>query len=417
MLLIAKGSTMQVTSKLVYQGLIGLSAVMLISGWTIGFADNAQSVSRNSMTIVKVERGDFSIKVEGYGSLQSINKRLLTSTSNAVVDEIKLKAGANVEEDTVILTLNNPELESKLRQALAKLKNAKTQKRQTILLQQRELINNESSVSELETQAEIGMLQVEAERSLAKSGIVSGISAKKNELLVKQLLKQISLEKSKSDKLITMQNEALSIQDDLIAQAQDEFSVAKLMVEQLSVKAGLNGVIQRLSLSLGQSVTSGSELALIGSLSPLVAEIKVPQIQANLIQVGMTAEISTLNDKLQGRVIRVDPVISDGAVQIDIELETTHSDSVKPMQQVDATIFANVQSDVNYINRPDGASEGAYSTLFRLTSDNQAVKVNVQYGKASGQLIQVLTGVEPGDRLVISALELPDDITTIKISD
>ncbi|WP_410965752.1 hypothetical protein, partial [Salmonella sp. ZJHZ19_0152] len=84
----------------------------------------------------------------------SINKRLLTATSNAVVDEIKLKAGAVVNHDTVILTLNNPELESKLRLALAKLKNAKTQKRQTVLLQQRELLNNESTVSELKAQSE-----------------------------------------------------------------------------------------------------------------------------------------------------------------------------------------------------------------------------------------------------------------------
>jgi HlyD family secretion protein len=416
MLIVAKGITMKLTSKVIYRGLIGLSAIMLIAGWQLGFADSAKVVSRNSVTISKVERGDFSIKIEGYGSLQSINKRLLTSTSNAVVDEIKLKAGAVVKEDTVILTLNNPKLESQLRQALAKLKNAKTKKRQTVLFQQRELLNNESSISELQAQSEIAMLQVEAERTLAKSGIISGISAKKNELKAIQLLKRINLEESKLDKLIVIQTEALSIQDDLIAQAQDDFDVTKLMVEQLSVKAGLNGVIQRLPLSLGQSVISGSELALIGSLSPLVAEIKVPQIQAHLIQVGMRAEISTLNNQVRGQVVRVDPVISDGAVQIDIELETIHTDTMKPMQQVDATIFANVQKDVNYIKQPTGISEGSYATLFKLTNDNKAVKVSVQFGKASGQLIQIISGLESGEQVITSTLDLPVDITTIKIS-
>ena len=133
------------------------------------------------------------------------------------------------------------------------------------------------------------------------------------------------LEKSKRDKIITIQNEAISIQDDLIAQAQEEFDVAQKMVEKLSVKAGLNGVIQRLPLNLGQSVTAGSELALIGSLSPLVAEVKVPQIQAHLLRVGMLADINTLNDQVQGQVVRIDPVISDGAVIIDIELQATNS--------------------------------------------------------------------------------------------
>ncbi|ATG79119.1 MULTISPECIES: efflux RND transporter periplasmic adaptor subunit [Pseudoalteromonas] len=407
---------MKITSKLIYQGLIGLSAIMLLSGWQLGFADNTEVISKGSVTIAKVERGDFSIKVEGYGSLQSINKRLLTATSNAVVDEIKLKAGAVVKHDTVILTLNNPGIESKLRLALAKLKNAKTQKRQTVLLQQREMLNNESTVSELKAQSEIAMLQVEAERTLAKSGIVSGISAKKNELEAKQLLKRIYLEESKLDKLTLMQKEALSIQDDLISQAQDEFDVAKLMVEQLSVKAGMSGVIQRLPLSLGQSVTAGSELALIGSLSPLVAEIKVPQIQAHLIKMGMKAEISTLNDQVRGQVVRVDPVISDGAVQIDIELETAESDTMKPMQQVDATIFADVQKDVNYIKQPAGTNEGSYDSLFKLTLDNKAVRVKVQYGKISGQLIQVLSGLEPGEQVIISTLDIPAETTTIKIA-
>ncbi|QWV04537.1 hypothetical protein KQ246_14120 [Pseudoalteromonas shioyasakiensis] len=63
---------MKLTSKLVYQGLIGLSAIMLLSGWRLGFADNAEVLSLESVTMAKVERGDFSIKVEGYG-FSSIN--------------------------------------------------------------------------------------------------------------------------------------------------------------------------------------------------------------------------------------------------------------------------------------------------------------------------------------------------------
>jgi HlyD family secretion protein len=103
-------------------------------------------------------------------------------------------------------------------------------------------------------------------------------------------------------------------------------------------------------------------------------------------------------------------------VQIDIELETIHKETMKPMQQVDATIFANVQKDVNYIKQPNGVNEGSYATLFKLTNDNKAVKVNVQFGKASGQLIQVISGLESGEQVIISVLDLPTDITAIKIS-
>ena len=403
-------------SKIAYQSLLAISLLMLISGWSIGYSNNVEVISRESVTIAKVESGSFSIKIEGYGSLQSINKRLLTATSNAVVDEIKLKAGAVVAADTVILTLKNPELESKLRQALAKLQNSKTQKRQIILQQQRDMLNNESSLSELESEAEIAMLQVEAERSLAKSGIVSGISAKKNELKAKQLVKRVTLEKSKLTKITAMQNEALSIQDDFITQSQEEFNVTKRMVEQLSVKAGIKGVIQRLPLNLGQSVTAGTELALIGSLSPLMAEVKVPQMQAHMVRTGMKADISTVNGQVAGEVVRVDPVVNDGAVQVDIEITDFPDNDIKPMQLVDATILADTQKDVHYIKTPVGISENSSARLFKLTKDNNATQVEIKFGKVSGQLIQVLSGLAVGDKVITSKLNLSAETTQIKLS-
>jgi len=401
--------------KIIYRSLMTISVLMLSTGWYLGYSGSMPNIAKNSVTIVQVEAGDFSIKVEGYGSLQSLNKRLLTATSNALVDDIKLKAGAIVTADTVIMTLKNPALEAELRQALAKLQNSKTQKRQTLLLQQREMLNNESALSELEAEEEIAMLQVDAERTLAQSGIISGIKAKRNELRAKQLGKQVKLEKNKLEKIAAVHTEALLIQDDLINQAQEEFDVAKQMVEQLSVKAGMEGVIQRSSLNLGQSVSAGTELALIGSLSPLLAEIKVPQMQAHMVTAGMKAEINTVNGQIVGYVVRIDPVISEGAVQVDIQLEEGVYEGVKPMQLVDATIFAQVQKGVHYIKTPTGVNENSTAWLFKLSENDVAKRVEVTFGKASGQLIQILSGLKAGDKIISSKLELAADTQQIKL--
>jgi len=406
---------MKLKKKLVYRTLIASSILMLFSGWNMGYSNSLQYISRDSVTVAKVEAGDFSIKVEGYGSLQSLNKRLLTATSYSLVDEIKLKAGAIVKADTVLMTLKNPTLEADLRQALAKLQNSKTSKRQVMLGQQREMLDNESNLSKLEAETEIALLQVDAERALAKSGIVAGINAKRNELKANQLVKQVNLEKIKLKKIADVHNESLSIQDDLIAQAREEFDVAKLMVEQLSVKAGMEGVIQRSSLDLGQSVSPGTELALIGSLSPLVAEIKVPQLQAHMVAAGMKAEIYTVNGQILGHVVRVDPVVSEGAVQVDIQLDEGKYEGVKPMQLVDVTILAQVQKGVHYIRTPTGVNENSTAWLFKLSEDDIASRIEVTFGKASGQLIQVLSGLKAGDKIITSKLVLEDETTQIKL--
>jgi HlyD family secretion protein len=406
---------MKLEKKIVYQCLMGSSILMLFAGWNMGFSKSPQYIAKDKVTIAKVEAGDFSIKVEGYGSLQSLNKRLLTATSYSLVDDIKLKAGATVTANTVLMTLKNPALEADLRQALAKLQNSKTSKRQVMLGQQRETLDNESNFSKLEAEAEIALLQVDAERTLAKSGIVPGIKAKRNELKANQLVKQIKLEKIKLKKIADVHSESLSIQDDLIAQAQEEFDIAKLMVEQLSVKAGMEGVIQRSSLDLGQSVSPGTELALIGSLSPLVAEIKVPQLQAHMVAAGMKAEINTVNGQILGHVVRVDPVVSEGAVQVDIQLDEGKYEGVKPMQLVDATILAQVQKGVHYIRTPTGVNENSTAWLFKLSDDDIASRIEVTFGKASGQLIQVLSGLKAGDKIITSKLELEDETTQIKL--
>lgn len=401
--------------KIIYQSLVAISMLMLSTGWYLGYSDVMPYIAKDSVTIAQVEAGDFAIKVEGYGSLQSLNKRLLTATSHALVDDIKLKAGAIVTADTVIMTLKNPAVEAELRQALAKLQNSKTQKRQTLLQQQREMLNNESALSEIEAEEEIAMLQVDAERTLAKSGIISGINAKRNELRAKHLTKQVKLEKYKLEKISAVHREALLIQDDLISQAREEFEVAKEMVEQLSVKAGMAGVIQRSSLHLGQSVSAGTELALIGSLSPLIAEIKVPQMQAHMVTAGMKAEINTVNGQIIGYVVRIDPVINEGAVQVDIQLDEGVYEGVKPMQLVDATIFAQVQKGVHYLKTPTGVNEHSRAWLFKLVEHDVAKRVEVTFGKVSGQLIQVLSGLKAGDKIISSKLDVDAETQQIKL--
>ncbi|GAA4898189.1 efflux RND transporter periplasmic adaptor subunit [Ferrimonas pelagia] len=402
------------TGRRVYLSLGVVSLVMLLAGWRMGYSDPMESVLWEGLRVETVQVGEFSLQVEGYGTLQSANRRMITAISAAVVDEIRLKAGAKVTPDSVIMTLNNPQLEGDLRQALADLNSAKTQKRQLRLTQQRELLNNESALAEMEAEAEIAQLQTEAEQSLVESGVIAAIHARRNQLQARQLAKRVELERSKRDKLMEVHTESLSIQDDLIAQAQDEFEQVKLQVEQLAVKAGIEGVIQQLPVKLGQSVTPGTQLAMVGSLSPLVAEIKVPQLQAHLVSTGMNVAIASLGKQGEGQVARIDPVITDGAMQVDVLLGE-HGGDFKPMQMVDAAIEASLDKNVMYVRTPTGVKPDSVHALFKLSGQDRAIRTPITFGKSSGDQIQILSGVAPGERLITSRLDVDADIEQIKL--
>lgn len=401
-------------ARLLYSGLTLLSVILLISGWSIGFSGNTRYIERESVKLASVQQGAFSQQVGGYGELVSLNQRLITASSVAVVDDIKLRPGAVVEPDSVILILKNPELEAQHQNAKAELLNTKTVRRKMLLEQKRELLEQASILAELKAETELASLQVEAERPLAKEGIISVMDHRRSKLKANQLKARLALEQEKLARLKEVHTEALLIQDEAIKQAQTALDNAHYQVEQLTVRAGIKGVIQREPVKLGQSVNVGDELALVGSLTPLVAEIQVPQMQIQLVREGAMAEVDTRHGILKGEVVRIDPVVVEGAVRVDIRLPEELSTDIRPMQMVDATIYGKSRHKVSYVSRPAGVSESSAGSVFVLQGD-VATRVPVQFGRVSGGNIEVVSGLQANDRIIISRLDLEQDISQLQL--
>lgn len=402
-------------NKVIYGGIVITSFSLLLGGWSMGFSGSKQYINIKDIKLATVETGEFSQKVNGYGSLQSQNQRLISASTQAIVDEIKLKPGAVVQKDSVLMTLKNPALENEMQQALANLHNSKTAKRKIRLEQQREVLQQESKLSQLKADAEMANLQVEAQATLVKSGTISSMHAKKSKLTAKQMNERLRLEQRRLMKLQEVHNEYLLIQDDAIAQSKIQFDAAKYQLEQLVVKAGLNGVLQRMPITLGQSVSMGDELALVGSLDALIAEIKVPQLQASLVQVGSEAEIDTRHGLVTGQVLRIDPVVADGAVKVVIQLPEKLSADIRPMQIVDAIIFGENRSNISSVQKPMGVAQGSQYQVFKLINEHIATRIQVQFGQISNHHIEVISGLTPGDKIIVSSLDIEPNVEQIQL--
>ena len=397
----------------VYTVLIGLSTALFVYGWLLG--KDTEYLLADNVEIAQVKKGDWRPSVKGYGQLESLNQRLLTSTSVAVVDQIVLKPGERVSADDVILRLKNPALETQLQKVQTQLQNAKLQQQKVSLEQQRELLAQESVLAEVEAEAQIAQLQVEAEQPLAKKGIVSAMDFKRSQLNAKQLQRRFSLESIKFSKLKDIHQEHQEILAEEFKQARNEYiSVAK-QVDQLQVKAGISGVLLRLPVTLGQSVLIGEELALVGSTSPLIAKINVPHTQANTVFVGAHANIDTRHGLVAGEVLRIDPVVKDGTVQVELQLPEDLSKDIRPMQVVDATIYGKSKGDLAFVKKPTDARAGTEIGVFKMTGDMQAEKVTVTFGKTVNNMIEVVSGLSPGDAILVTAPSIEQNITSIKL--
>jgi len=395
-------------SKLVNRKNIVALLGMLLLVTLIVFAKNSLnkvSLAKKDLLFATVKKGDIDVTVEGYGKLTSDKLQLITTLTRATVKEIILKPGAAVSKESIIVKLANPELIQQVENAQQELSQIKANLRQLKVNQQRELLDEDSRLAELESKYETAKLRRTAEEKLVKDGIVSELTYKESVLNENQLNKRIHILNKRVQQLSFVHQEGVNIQQERIKQQQGKLKVAQDRLDKLDVKAGFDGVLQKLSVKLGQSLAPGEEVALIGSVTELIALVRVPQSQAQLVVVGQPVEIDTRQDKILGRVVRIDPIVADNTVEVEISLPQILPKSARPQQSVDAVITAATLTNIHYIERPANTKAQSNVELYKLNNDETlAVKTSIEFGERTGRYIEIRSNVQIDNRFIISDL-------------
>jgi len=396
-------------NKLNTMTVIGGLAVCVLAAltWYVSTQAGATSVKRNDMLFGTVKQGDLQVEIEGYGALRSDKQLLITSLTSATVQEIVLKPGARVTAGSVIVELANPELQQQLNSAVQELSQRKANLRQLKLNQQRELLNESGIFAEMEASYETAKVRLEAQSGLVKSGIVSALDYKDSLVQEAQLKKRLKIHQQRTAALKLVNQEAINIQLEQIKQQQGQLNIAQNRLDRLSVKAGFDGVLQRLSVELGQSLAAGQEIALIGSVQELIALVRVPQNKAQQIFIGQQAIVDTRRDKIVGTVARIDPVVVENTVEVEIALPDQLPASARPQLSVDAIIIADTLTNITYMERPVNGKANSNTNLFRLDdSHNTAMRTQVRFGKEAGRYIEIIAGGKVNDTFIVSDLSL-----------
>ncbi|GHF02776.1 HlyD family secretion protein [Thalassotalea profundi] len=379
--------------------------VSFIAIWQSNIHLNKVTLAKKDLLIAKVQKGELLVTVDGYGNLVSSKVQLLTSDTRATVAEIILKPGAQIKKGDVIVKLSNPELTQQFNGAEQELALYRANLRQLKLNNKREMLNESSLHTQLFAEYESAKLKREAEARLVEKGIVSQLTFRESELNEKQLEKRLEILLKRIDQLALVHEEAINIQQERINQQQGLVDIAKNKVQNLNIRASLDGVVQKLSVVLGQSLSAGEEIAIIGSTSDLKALIKIPQSKAQTIVLDQKVEIDTRQDKIEGRVVRIDPVVTENTVEIEVAIVQLLPKSARPYQNVDATIITNVLNDVLYVELPSNVKSFTELMLYKLNSTrDMAIKNKVKFGIKAGRFIEIESGLGEGEHLIISDL-------------
>lgn len=365
-----------------------------------------------------VQRGDMVRQVRGLGELKPRQDRirLIPAQTDATVVRIRVLPGTKVGPDTVLMDLADPQLQQQLLDARLALKAARVEYRNTQINLESALMDKRSAAAVVGADYSQARLQAQTDQQLYRLGVISGLTYKASASKAQQLTVQNHLAQQE----IAMNREAitsqLQVQQTKVEQAEAMYDLLQSEQEALAVKAGIRGVLIDMPHQIGEHVAAGATLAEVVQPNQLMAELQIPETQAQDIELDQPAQIDTHNGIVPGHVMRIDPSVVNGTRTVDIALDGPLPAGAVPDLSVDGTIDLQRLDNVVYMGRPAFGNENSTISLFRISPDGKtATRVQVKVGVASVTQIQVLGGLRAGDRVILSDMSQYDNVDHVRI--
>ena len=390
--------------------------VVLISGWIINLEPAAPQADRETLFFGKVQRGPMVRDVRGPGSLVPVEIRWISAPVEGRIERIPALPGAPVAPDTVLMELSNPEIEQNMFEAESQLKAGEADLDNLRAQLDNQLLTQQAQVTAAESNAEQALLQVNADEKLYTDKLIPELTLKLSRLRADQSTKQAKIEKQRYAQSRRASDAQLAAQAARVGQLRALYGLRRRQVESLKVRSGIPGVLQEMPVEVGQRVTPGTTLARVARPENLKAELKIPEVQAKDLRIGLPASIDTRNGIIPGRVIRVAPSAQEGSVIVDVALEGPLPKGARPNLNVDGTIVLQNLSDVLFVGRPTFGQQNSKVEMFKVVDGGKvAVRVPVQIGVMSVSSAQIVSGLQVGDEVVLSDMSQYDGYNKVRL--
>lgn len=400
----------------VLAGAVAIGVVIAISVALARMEPAAPTVERATLLTDTVQRGSFVREVRGLGTLVPEDTRWLPAETDGRVERILLRPGAVVAANSVILELSNPTVEQEVINARLALQSAQAALENLRVQLQTDLLTQEAQVATAEADFTRARLQAESDDALAKEELVSELVRRQSRLSSDVLKTRFEIEGKRLALARDTLNARTRPQQATVDQARAVVELHESRLAALKVRPGFDGVLQQVPVEVGQRVAPGQNLARVADPGRLKAELRVAETQARDVEVGQPAQIDTRNGVVTGRVSRKDPAATNGTVMVDVTLEGALPRGAVPDVSVDGTIELERLDNVLFIGRPAFGQEQSTITLFKVTDEaGNAERVQVQVGKSSVNRIEVTSGLNVGDEVVLSDMSQWDAVDRVRL--
>lgn len=365
---------------------------------------------RSGYVVDTVQQGTLLRRVRGTGTLVPVEITWATVEEGGVVVELPVKPGTQVAPETVILKMRDPQIERSIREADRLVELAKAD---VDWLRQEQLslmLDLKVAVTQAEGEHEDAKADAELDEELFRQGAVSERAKKQSREKVQRMAELLAAERERvanakvAGKIRERQKQAA------MAQATDILGERTRQHDALTVRAGVEGVLQELgetltggTIQVGQRLLQGAPVAMITNPRQLKAVLRISQTEARDVALGQQVEIDTRAGLVEGQVNRIDPAVQNSRVAVEVSLKGKLPKAARPDLSVEGVIEILPIQNALSVRKPVRTQEGREAEVFRLSKDGlRASRITVEFGRVSVYEIEIVAGLAEGDQIVVS---------------
>ena len=396
----------------------GAAALVVFIVW-LALRDNKSTlrVDAATMSVAVVEHGEFNDYVRLTGSVQPMTTVQLSPLESGVVERIVAEEGTSVKRGDVILEMSNNSLSMQILQSEADLAEKQNILRNTMISMEQERLNLRQE--KLQLDLEVSRLQRTyiQNQELYENSLIAKedyLQSKENyELAVNK--RDLILERQKQDSLY--RSSQVAQMEESLKSMERNMELIRQRVDNLKVKAPIDGEVGMLDVVLGQSLTQGMNIGQINDLSAYKVQAQVDEHYIDRVTTGLTASFERQDNKFKMTLRKVYPEVRNGQFKADFRFVGDVPENIRRGQ----TYYLNLQ-----LGQPTEAAIIPRGSFFQKTggrwiyvvdeSGEKAYKREIRIGRQNPQYYEVLEGLKPGEKVITSSYDKYGDNEVLVIN-
>ena len=372
-------------------------------------------VKEKDLVFSTVNQGTIEVSVSASGKVVPAFEEIINSPINTRILEVYRKGGDSVDVGTPILKLDLQSTETEYRKLLDE------EQMRDYKLQQLK-VNNETKLKDLAMQVKVkemtlNRMRVELRNERYLDSIGSGTTDKVRQAELSVNVAQLELEQLRQQ----YENEQEVLAAEYKVQELD-FSIfrkglaeMKRTLDDAQVRSPRKAILTYINDQIGVQVTQGTQIAIISDLSHFKVEGEIADTYGDRVAAGGKAIVKIGSEKLEGTVSSVTPLSKNGVISFTVQLQDDSNRRLRSGLKTDVYVMNAVKEDVlRLANASYYVGRGEYD-LFVRTSEGELQKRKVQLGDSNFEYVEVVSGLEPGDQVVVSDMSQYKNKNKLKV--